>query len=94
MFTDNGGDATLGAQELKAIADAESSPLSEPSSYTSSDIDSGLANLHLQDDSSLLRHSYLSCLSERQRCIRLQRHSERGLDPVRETNIFHPHRCT
>ena len=26
MFTNNGGDPTLGAQELKAIADAESSP--------------------------------------------------------------------
>jgi hypothetical protein len=52
MFIDNGGDPTLGAQELKAIADAKSSPPSEPSSYTPSDIDSGLANLHLQDDSS------------------------------------------
>jgi hypothetical protein len=54
IFTDNGGDATLGSQELKAIADAESSPPSEPSPYASSDIDghSGLANLHLQDDSS------------------------------------------
>jgi hypothetical protein len=51
-FTDNGGDVTLGAQELKAIADAESSPPSEVSSNTSSDIDSDLTNLHLQDDSS------------------------------------------
>jgi hypothetical protein len=49
MFIDNGGDLTIGAQELKAFADAESSP-SEPSSYISSDLDSGLANLHLQDD--------------------------------------------
>jgi hypothetical protein len=53
MFFDNEGDPTLAAQELKAIADAESSPPSEPSSYTPSDLDSGLANLHLQDDSSL-----------------------------------------
>jgi hypothetical protein len=52
MFIDNGGDLTIGAQELKAFADAESSPPSEPSSYTPSDLDSGLANLHLQDDSS------------------------------------------
>ncbi|KAN0128924.1 hypothetical protein V8E53_013297 [Lactarius tabidus] len=53
MFFDNEGDPTLAAQELKAIADAESSPPSEPSSYTPSDLDSGLANLHLQGDSSL-----------------------------------------
>jgi hypothetical protein len=52
MFIDNEGDPTLGAQELKTITDAESSPPSEPSSYTPSDLDSGLANLHLQDDSS------------------------------------------
>jgi hypothetical protein len=51
MFIDNEGDPTPGAQELKAITDAESSP-SEPLSYTSNDLDSGLANLHLQDDSS------------------------------------------
>jgi hypothetical protein len=51
MFIDNGGDGTLGAQELKTIADAKSSPPSEPSSYTPSDLDSCLANLHLQDDS-------------------------------------------
>ncbi|KAN0128918.1 hypothetical protein V8E53_013291 [Lactarius tabidus] len=53
IFTDNGGDATLGAQELKAIADAESSSPSKSSSYISSGLDSGLANLHLQDDSSV-----------------------------------------
>jgi hypothetical protein len=53
MFFDNEGDPTLAAQELKAIADAESSPPSGPSSYTPSDLDSGLANLHLQGDSSL-----------------------------------------
>ena len=53
MFTDNGGDPTLGAQELKAIADAESSPPLEPSSYTSSGLDGGLASLRLQDDSSV-----------------------------------------
>jgi hypothetical protein len=52
MFIDNGGDPTLGAQELKTIADAKSSPPSEPTSYTPSDLDSGLANLHLQDHSS------------------------------------------
>jgi hypothetical protein len=52
MFIDNRGDPTLGAQELKAITDAKNSPPSESSSYTPSDIDSGLANLHLQDDSS------------------------------------------
>jgi hypothetical protein len=43
---------TLGAQELKAIAEAESLPPSEPSYYTPSDIDSDLANLHLYDDTS------------------------------------------
>jgi hypothetical protein len=52
MFIDNNGDPTIGAQELMAIADAETST-SEPSSYNSSDLDSGLANLHLQDDLSL-----------------------------------------
>jgi hypothetical protein len=52
MFIDNEGDPTPGAQELKAIADAESSSPSSPSSYTPSDLDSDLANLHLQDDSS------------------------------------------
>ena len=50
MFIDNEGDTELGAQELKAIADAKSSPPSEPSSRGH---DSGLANLHLRDDSSL-----------------------------------------
>jgi len=52
MFIDNGGDATRGAQELKAIADFETSPPSGPPSYASSDLGSGLANLHLEDDSS------------------------------------------
>ena len=50
MFIDNEGDTELGAQELKAIADAKSSPPSEPSSRGH---DSGLANIHLRDDSSL-----------------------------------------
>jgi hypothetical protein len=52
MFTDNGGDMTLGSQQLIAIAAAESSPPSEQSSYTPSDPDSGVENRHLQDDSS------------------------------------------
>ena len=52
MFTDNGGKVTVGAYELNAIADAESSPPSEGTSYISSGLDAGLANLHLQDDSS------------------------------------------
>ena len=43
---------TVGAYELNAIADAESSPPSEGTSYISSGLDAGLANLHLQDDSS------------------------------------------
>ena len=47
MFIDNEGDPKVGAEELKAIADAESSPPSEPSSSLESD----LANLRLQDDS-------------------------------------------
>ena len=47
MFIDNEGDPMLAAQELKAIAEAESSPPSEPSSCLKSD----LANLRLQDDS-------------------------------------------
>jgi hypothetical protein len=52
MFVDIDGDPTLaGAQELKAIADAESSPPTEPSSRISSGLESNLANLHLQDDS-------------------------------------------
>ena len=38
---------------MKAIADAESSPPSEGASYISSGLDAGLANLHLQDDSSI-----------------------------------------
>ncbi|KAN0128919.1 hypothetical protein V8E53_013292 [Lactarius tabidus] len=42
MFIDNEGDPTLGAQELKTITDAESSPPSEPSSYTPSDLDTVL----------------------------------------------------
>ena len=41
----------LAAQELKTIADAESSPSSEPPSYISSGLESNLANLGLQDDS-------------------------------------------
>jgi hypothetical protein len=53
MFFDNEGDPMLAAQELKAITDAESSPPSGPLSYTPSDLDSSLANLHLQGDSSL-----------------------------------------
>jgi hypothetical protein len=53
MFIDNGGDPTLATQELQDIADAESSLPSELSSYTPRDLDSDLANLHLQDDSSL-----------------------------------------
>ena len=32
MFIDNEGGPKVGAEKLKAIADAESSPLSEPSS--------------------------------------------------------------
>ena len=52
MFIDSGGDPTRGAQEFKSIADVESLALSEPSSYTSSELDNGLANLHLQDGSS------------------------------------------
>jgi hypothetical protein len=52
-FAYNGGDATLGAQELKAIADAGGSLPSELSSYISSGLDSGLANPHLQDDFSV-----------------------------------------
>ena len=51
MFVDSKGDPTLAAQELKAIADAEGSPPSEPSSYISSGLESDLANLHLHDDS-------------------------------------------
>jgi hypothetical protein len=52
-FSDNGGDVTVGAQELKAIADAESSSPSKPSSYISSGLDSSLANHHRQNDSSV-----------------------------------------
>jgi hypothetical protein len=51
MFIDNEGDPTLGAQELKAVTDAKSSPPSELSSYVSSSLERGLANLHLQDNS-------------------------------------------
>ena len=40
----------LAAQELKAIADAESSPPSSPSSYFSCGLESDLADLYLQDD--------------------------------------------
>ena len=50
MFIDNKGDPMVAAQELKAIADAESSPLSSPSSYFSCGLESDLANLYLQDD--------------------------------------------
>ncbi|KAF8259301.1 hypothetical protein EI94DRAFT_1790574 [Lactarius quietus] len=52
MFIDNGGDPTIGAQEFKSISNDESSPSLKPSSYSSSDLDSNLANLNLQDDSS------------------------------------------
>ena len=41
----------VAAQELKAIAEAESSPLSSPSSYFSCGLESDLADLYLQDDS-------------------------------------------
>ena len=41
----------VAAQELKAIVDAESSPPSSPSSYSSCALESDLANLYLQDDS-------------------------------------------
>ena len=51
MFIDNEGNPSLGSQELRAIADLETSPPSEPSPHTSTDLDSGVANLHLQDDS-------------------------------------------
>ena len=50
MFIDNKGDSMVAAQELKAIADAESSPLSSPSSYFSCGLESDLADLYLQDD--------------------------------------------
>ena len=49
MFIDIDGDPTLaGAEELKAIADAENSPPTEPSSCVSSGLESKLANLHLK----------------------------------------------
>ena len=51
MFIDNKGDSMVAAQELKAIADAESSPPSSPSSYFSCGLESDLADVHLQDDS-------------------------------------------
>ena len=51
MFVDNTGDPTLGAQELKAIADAENSSLTKPSSCISNGLESDLANLHLRDNS-------------------------------------------
>ena len=54
MFIDSKGDLTLGAEELKAIADAENLP---PNKHISSGLESDLANLHLQDDSGL--DSYL-----------------------------------
>ena len=38
-------------EELKAIADAESTPPSEPSAHISSGLENDLANLHLQDGS-------------------------------------------
>ena len=50
MFIDNEGDPKLGAEELKAIADVESSPPPKPS-HIDSDLDSDLANLRIQDDS-------------------------------------------
>ncbi|KAF8257079.1 hypothetical protein EI94DRAFT_1760925 [Lactarius quietus] len=52
MFIDNGGDPTIGTQEFRSISDAESLPPPQPSSHTSSDLESGLAHLHLEDDSS------------------------------------------
>ena len=51
MFLDSKGNPTLGAEELKAVADAENSPPTESSSCISSGLESDLANLHLQDDS-------------------------------------------
>ena len=54
MYIDNGGDPKLGSQELKVIADAESSLPSNRSSYISSGLDSGLENLHIQDNSPAL----------------------------------------
>ena len=52
MFINNKGDPVLGAKELRAIVDAESSSPSEGTSYISSGLDTSLANLRLQDDSS------------------------------------------
>ena len=51
MFIDHKGDPMVADQELKAIADAESSPPSEPSPYISSGLEIDLANLHLQHGS-------------------------------------------
>ena len=51
MFMDNKGDPVVAAQELKAIADAQSSPPSDPSPTISSGLENDLANLQLQDDS-------------------------------------------
>ena len=51
MFIDIDGDPTLaGAQELKDIADAESSPPYNPPPHIAS-LESGLTELHSQDDS-------------------------------------------
>ncbi|KAF8257078.1 hypothetical protein EI94DRAFT_81711 [Lactarius quietus] len=52
MYIDNGGDPAIGTQELRSIADAETLPLPQPSSHTSGDLESTLAQLHLEGDSS------------------------------------------
>ncbi|KAF8257076.1 hypothetical protein EI94DRAFT_1760921 [Lactarius quietus] len=52
MYIDNGGDPAIGAQEFRSVADAESLPPPQPSSHTSGDLESTLAQLHLEGDSS------------------------------------------
>ncbi|KAF8257075.1 hypothetical protein EI94DRAFT_81785 [Lactarius quietus] len=87
MFIDNGGDPTLGAEEFKAISDAESSPSPDPFSNTSGNIDSGLANIHLQDDTSVFTIHTSTTIQEGKGAF-ASRDIQRGDLILSETPIF------
>ena len=90
MFIVNEGDPTLAAQELKAIADAESSRPSEPSSHISSGLESSLTNLHLQDnlDSSLFSVR-TSAVLQNGKGVFASRDIQRGCLILSEKPLFH-----
>ncbi|KAF8259758.1 hypothetical protein EI94DRAFT_1690349 [Lactarius quietus] len=87
MFIDNGGDPTHGAQEFRSIADAEISPPPELSSDISGDLESGLAHLHLKDDSSFFTPHNSTATQEGNGAF-ASRDTQRGDMILSETPIF------